>query len=90
LTAGGFACAEIGKRVTALMGAGFMTARLVGMYPIDVSIVNACHSGQGGTGDVAILTASNRMRSMPSAQIATGIGGATTVTLALIAFARFG
>jgi malate:Na+ symporter len=76
--------------VTALMGAGFMTARLVGMYPIDVAIVNACHSGQGGTGDVAILTASNRMRLMPFAQIATRIGGAITVTLALIAFARFG
>ncbi len=25
--------------------------------PIDTAIVNACHSGQGGTGDVAILTA---------------------------------
>lgn len=76
--------------VTALMSAGFITARLVGMYPIDVAIVNACHSGQGGTGDVAILTASNRMRLMPFAQIATRIGGAITVTLALIAFARFG
>ena len=48
------------------------------MYPIDVAIVNACHSGQGGTGDVAILTASNRMRLMPFAQIATRIGGAIT------------
>ena len=76
--------------VTALMGTGFATARLVGMYPIDVAIVNACHSGQGGTGDVAILTACNRMRLMPFAQIATRIGGAITVTLALIAFARFG
>jgi malate:Na+ symporter len=76
--------------VTALMSVGFVTARVVGMYPIDVAIVNACHSGQGGTGDVAILTASNRMRLMPFAQIATRIGGAITVTLALIAFARFG
>jgi malate:Na+ symporter len=76
--------------VTALMSIGFLAARFVGMYPIDVAIVNACHSGQGGTGDVAILTASNRMRLMPFAQIATRIGGAITVTLALIAFARFG
>ena len=59
------------------------------MYPIETAIVNACHSGQGGTGDVAILTAANRMVLMPFAQIATRIGGAITVTLALIAMARF-
>ena len=41
------------------------------MYPIDTAIVTACHSGQGGTGDVAILTAANRMQLMPFAQIAT-------------------
>ena len=74
--------------VTAMMATGFGVARLIGMYPIDVAIVTACHSGQGGTGDVAILTAANRMRLMPFAQIATRIGGALTVTLALIAFAR--
>ena len=62
--------------------------RLIGMYPIDVAIVTACHSGQGGTGDVAILSAANRMQLMPFAQIATRIGGAIMVTLTLIAFAR--
>jgi len=72
------------------MGTGFAVARLVGLYPIEAAIVNACHSGQGGTGDVAILTAANRMQLMPFAQIATRIAGAITVTLALIAFARFG
>ena len=55
------------------------------MYPIETAIVNACHSGQGGTGDVAILTAANRMMLMPFAQIATRIGGALTVTFALLA-----
>jgi len=61
--------------------------RLIGwlkMYPIDTAIVTACHSGQGGTGDVAILTAANRMQLMPFAQIATRIGGAITVTVVLI------
>jgi Na+/citrate or Na+/malate symporter len=76
--------------VTALMGTGFVVARFVGMYPVDVAIVNACHSGQGGTGDVAILSAANRMQLMPFAQIATRIGGAITVTLALIAFRSLG
>jgi CCS family citrate carrier protein len=76
--------------VVTLMGVGFASARLIGMYPIDVAIVNACHSGQGGTGDVAILSAANRMSLMPFAQIATRIGGAITVTLALIALRAFG
>lgn len=76
--------------VATLMGVGFLVARRLAMYPIDVAIVNACHSGQGGTGDVAILTAANRMQLMPFAQIATRIGGAITVTLSLIALAKFG
>jgi malate:Na+ symporter len=76
--------------VGTIMATGFFVGRWMNMYPIDVAIVNACHSGQGGTGDVAILTAANRMVLMPFAQIATRIGGAITVTLALIAMARFG
>ncbi|WP_250532474.1 2-hydroxycarboxylate transporter family protein, partial [Caballeronia sp. ATUFL_F1_KS39] len=53
--------------VATLMGTGFVVGRLMKMYPIDTAIVNACHSGQGGTGDVAILTAANRMTLMPFA-----------------------
>ena len=76
--------------VVTLMATGFVVGRWVDLYPIDTAIVNACHSGQGGTGDVAILTAANRMQLMPFAQIATRIGGAITVTLALILLRRFG
>jgi CCS family citrate carrier protein len=72
--------------VATLIATGFLMARFLNMHPIEVAIVNACHSGQGGTGDVAILSAANRMQLMPFAQIATRIGGAITVTLALIAF----
>jgi malate:Na+ symporter len=75
--------------VTTLIATGFVVGRLVKLYPIDAAIVNACHSGQGGTGDVAILTAANRMQLMPFAQIATRIGGAITVTLALVLLGRF-
>ena len=71
--------------VVTLMTTGWFVGRWVKLYPIEAAIVNACHSGQGGTGDVAILTAANRMQMMPFAQIATRIGGAITVTLALIA-----
>ena len=74
--------------VVTLMATGAFVGRLLGMYPIEAAIVNACHSGQGGTGDVAILTAANRMQLMPFAQIATRIGGAVTVTLVLILLSR--
>jgi Na+/citrate or Na+/malate symporter len=74
--------------VMTLMATGFGVGRLLGMYPIETAIVNACHSGQGGTGDVAILTAANRMQLMPFAQIATRIGGAIVVTLTLIVLSR--
>jgi len=74
--------------VVTLMGTGFVVGRYLGMYPIEAAIVNACHSGQGGTGDVAILTAANRMQLMPFAQIATRIGGAITVTAVLIVLAH--
>nr|WP_208764046.1 2-hydroxycarboxylate transporter family protein [Bradyrhizobium macuxiense] len=70
--------------VFTLMATGALVGRLMGMYPIETAIVNACHSGQGGTGDVAILTAADRMQLMPFAQIATRIGGAITVTAVLV------
>ncbi|CAN5424775.1 citrate/malate transporter CimH [soil metagenome] len=75
--------------VASLMLTGFFVGRWMKMYPIETAIVNACHSGQGGTGDVAILTAANRMQMMPFAQIATRIGGGITVTLALLALSQF-
>jgi malate:Na+ symporter len=75
--------------VATIMTTGFFVGRWMNMYPIDTAIVTACHSGQGGTGDVAILTAANRMVLMPFAQIATRIGGAITVTLTLIAMTQF-
>ncbi|HEY3695319.1 2-hydroxycarboxylate transporter family protein [Phenylobacterium sp.] len=80
----------IAATVLTLVITGFFVGRWVGLHPIEAAIVTACHSGQGGTGDVAILTAAERLELMPFAQIATRIGGAITVTLILLAFARFG
>jgi CCS family citrate carrier protein len=76
--------------VATLMATGFVVGRYMKMYPIETAIINACHSGQGGTGDVAILTAANRMQMMPFAQIATRIGGAIVVTASLFALSRLG
>lgn len=75
--------------VLALIGTGYVVGRWLAMYPIETAIVNACHSGLGGTGDVMILTAAERMELMPFAQVATRIGGALTVTAAIIAMAQF-
>ncbi|TKI06547.1 2-hydroxycarboxylate transporter family protein [Martelella alba] len=75
--------------VGSLVGTGFLVGKKIGMYPIDVAIVSCCQSGQGGTGDVAILTAGNRMELMPFAQIATRIGGAINVSVALLVLGNF-
>jgi malate:Na+ symporter len=76
--------------VVTIIATGFFVGGWMKMYPIDTAIVTACHSGQGGTGDVAILTAGNRMQLMPFAQIATRIGGAITVTTVLIVLTQIG
>jgi malate:Na+ symporter len=70
--------------VTAMVAGGFLAARWVNLHPVEAGIVTSTHSGMGGAGDIAILTASNRMRLMPFAQIATRIGGGITVAAALI------
>ena len=76
--------------VGSLVVTGFFVGRRVNIHPIEAGIVAACRASQGGTGDVAILSASERMTMMPYAQVATRIGGAITVTLALALFAKFG
>ncbi|POJ81877.1 2-hydroxycarboxylate transporter family protein, partial [Klebsiella pneumoniae] len=66
-----------------------LVGKKIGMHPIDVAIVSCCQSGQGGTGDVAILPAGNRMSLMPFAQIATRIGGAINVSLGLLFLSHY-
>ncbi|NIY47726.1 2-hydroxycarboxylate transporter family protein [Cedecea colo] len=81
--------AVIVSTVGTLVATGFFVGKKIGMHPIDVAIVSCCQSGQGGTGDVAILTAGNRMALMPFAQIATRIGGAINVSVALLVLGNF-
>jgi len=70
--------------VLTLTATGFFVGRWVRLFPIEAALVNDCHTGSGGTGCVAILTAAERLGLMPFAQIATRIGGAITVTLTLL------
>ena len=53
-------------------------------------MVTVCHSGLGGTGDVAILSAANRMNLMPFSQMVTRLGGAGMVVLASLLMHHFG
>lgn len=80
----------IAGTVVTLVMTGFFVGRLVNIYPVESGIVASCRASQGGTGDVAILSACDRMNMMPFAQVATRIGGAITVTLALALFAKYG
>ncbi|MDE2562433.1 MAG: 2-hydroxycarboxylate transporter family protein [Sphingomonadales bacterium] len=81
--------ATIVATVTTLTATGFFVGRLVKLHPVEAGIITACRASQGGTGDVAILSACDRMVLMPFAQVATRIGGAITVTLALALYLHF-
>lgn len=80
-------CAAV---VISMVTTGYFVGKFMKMHPIDAAIVTGCHSGLGGTGDVAILSASNRMSLMPFAQVATRLGGASTVILATLLMKLFG
>jgi len=68
--------------IGAVLGSG-LVGRLVGFYPIESAITaGLCMSNMGGTGDVAVLSAANRMELMPFAQISSRIGGAFILILA--------
>ena len=68
--------------VGAFLGAALI-GRLVGFYPFEAGITaGLCMSNMGGTGDVAVLSAANRMELMPFAQISSRLGGAIILLLA--------
>lgn len=73
----------------AILGSGFV-GRLVGFYPIEAALTaGLCMANMGGTGDVAVLTAANRMELMPFAQISSRLGGAFIILLASILIPLF-
>ncbi|MDO5047996.1 MAG: 2-hydroxycarboxylate transporter family protein [Anaerococcus sp.] len=68
----------------AVLGSGFV-GKLVGFYPIEAAITaGLCMANMGGTGDVAVLNAADRMVLMPFAQISSRLGGAFIILLASI------
>ncbi|GAM51938.1 malate Na(+) symporter [bacterium endosymbiont of Mortierella elongata FMR23-6] len=74
--------------VFTLTTVGFFVGKWIGLYPIESALINTCHSGMGGVGDIAILTSAHRLQLMPFAQIATRLGGALTITFAIVLLGR--
>ncbi|MDR1902015.1 MAG: 2-hydroxycarboxylate transporter family protein [Treponema sp.] len=62
-----------------LLGA-MIFGRLVGLYPFESGVTaGLCCCNIGGSGDIAVLTAANRMNLLAFASISTRIGGALMV-----------
>ncbi|MCQ2511360.1 MAG: 2-hydroxycarboxylate transporter family protein [Lachnospiraceae bacterium] len=65
----------------AFFGAALI-GKLVGFYPVEAGITaGLCMANMGGTGDVAVLSAADRMELMPFAQISSRLGGAIILLL---------
>ena len=80
----------VGVTVIGAIVGSAAVGRLVGFYPVEASITaGLCMANMGGTGDVAVLSAANRMELMPFAQISSRIGGAFMLILASVLLQLF-
>lgn len=67
--------------IAAILGAGF-AGKLVGFNFVESAITaGLCMANMGGTGDVAVLSASRRMALMPFARMSTSFGGGLIIVL---------
>lgn len=72
--------------VGAIVGSA-LTGYLVGFYPIDSAITaGLCMANRGGSGDLAVLGASNRMGLMAYAQLSSRLGGGIVLVIGSILF----
>lgn len=76
--------------VGAVIGAGLI-GKLVGFYPVEAAITaGLCMANMGGTGDVAVLSAADRMELMPFAQISSRLGGAIILIIGSLMLSLMG
>lgn len=68
-----------------------VVGKLVGFYPVEAGITaGLCMSNMGGTGDVAVLSAADRMELMPFAQISSRLGGAIILIIGSLMLSLMG
>lgn len=76
--------------IGAVIGAGLI-GKLVGFYPVEAGITaGLCMANMGGTGDVAVLSAADRMELMPFAQISSRLGGAIILIIGSLMLSLMG
>lgn len=75
--------------VGAVIGTAF-GGKLFGFYPIESAITaGLCMANRGGSGDIAVLGAADRMDLISYAQISSRIGGGIMLIIASILFSAF-
>lgn len=83
-------CMSIAVIIGCIIGSALL-GYLVGYYPIDAAMTGGlCMANMGGSGDMLILTAGNRMELMTYASISSRIGGALVLEISGIVFGIFG
>lgn len=67
-----------------------LVGKLVGFYPIDAAVTaGLCMANRGGSGDIAVLGAANRLELISYAQLSSRVGGGIVLIIASFFFSFF-